>query len=81
MSAALLSLSLSSPPRGTADAQVVAGMRSLREIFVDEKECLIHGDLHTGSVMVPDAAARVRRPAKVIDADLPVDGTLSSFGK
>ena len=56
-------------------------MRSLREIFVDEKECLIHGDLHTGSVMVPDAAARVRRPAKVIDADLPVDGTLSSFGK
>ena len=25
----------------------------LRHAFLSEKECLIHGDLHTGSVMVP----------------------------
>ena len=39
----------------------------LRENFLTVKECLLHGDLHTGSVMVP--AAGSSGAAKVIDGE------------
>ena len=50
-----------------ADAQLVAAVAALRTTFLTRKECLVHGDLHTGSVMVPAGGAD--GPAKVIDAE------------
>ena len=50
-----------------ADDELRRGVAELREIFLSEKECLIHGDLHTGSVMVP--AAGSSGAAKVIDGE------------
>ena len=50
-----------------ADDELRRGVAELREVFLSEKECLIHGDLHTGSVMVP--AAGSSGTAKVIDGE------------
>ena len=50
-----------------ADDELRRGVAELREVFLSEKECLIHGDLHTGSVMVP--AAGSSGAAKVIDGE------------
>ena len=50
-----------------ADTELVAAVERLRTIFLTRKECLVHGDLHTGSVMVP--AAGGDGPARVIDAE------------
>ena len=50
-----------------ADGDLRRGVAELREVFLSEKECLIHGDLHTGSVMVP--AAGSSGAAKVIDGE------------
>ena len=49
-----------------ADGDLRRGVAELREVFLKEKECLIHGDLHTGSVMVPTAGSGA---AKVIDGE------------
>ena len=49
-----------------ADDELRRGVAELREVFLSEKECLIHGDLHTGSVMVPAAGSGA---AKVIDGE------------
>lgn len=40
-----------------ADGDLVRGVQQLREAFMTKKECLIHGDLHTGSIMVPVQSA------------------------
>ena len=65
------------------DRDVVAGVKKLREAFLTKKECLVHGDLHTGSIMVttPGAvdvtdggaggrgASAAAAKAKIIDAE------------
>lgn len=40
-----------------ADAQLVTAVHRLRSLFLTKRECLVHGDLHTGSVMVPSPTA------------------------
>ena len=50
-----------------ADDELRRGVAELRENFLTVKECLLHGDLHTGSVMVP--AAGSSGAAKVIDGE------------
>lgn len=54
-----------------ADLDVLAAVRSLCDAFLTIKECLVHGDLHTGSIMVPSLAAAggAGMNAKVIDAE------------
>lgn len=63
-------------PENLPDAQALANDRAmLREIgalkwqFMTEAEALIHGDLHTGSVMVRPADAGRPRSTKVIDPE------------
>lgn len=51
-----------------SDAELKAAMLSMRSAFQTRRECLVHGDLHTGSVMVPAAtAAAPDAPAVVIE--------------
>lgn len=50
-----------------ADAALCEGVLAMRSTFLMTKQCLVHGDLHTGSVMVP--ADGGTGPAKVIDAE------------
>ena len=33
------------------DSKVLNAAEKIRNIFLERKECLVHGDLHTGSVM------------------------------
>ena len=49
------------------DAAACTAVAALKHMFLTRKECLVHGDLHTGSVMVPTAGASGH--AKVIDAE------------
>ncbi|XP_064618274.1 methylthioribose kinase-like isoform X2 [Liolophura sinensis] len=42
---------------------ILAAAREMKSLFLEKKECLVHGDLHTGSVMVNQSLA------KVIDAE------------
>ena len=58
-----------------SDTLAVNAVAELRAIFLGRKECLVHGDLHTGSVMVPvevtgggDVVGGTAT-AKVIDAE------------
>jgi 5-methylthioribose kinase len=59
-----------------ADAELRNGVEQLRLAFLSRKECLVHGDIHTGSVMVPisDSADGA---AKVIDAEFAHFGAAS----
>lgn len=41
------------------DPDVLSAAAQMKRIFLDKKECLIHGDLHTGSVMVKESNAKV----------------------
>ena len=50
-----------------ADDELRRGVAELRENFLTVKECLLHGDLHTGSVMVPRAGSS--GVSKVIDGE------------
>ena len=50
-----------------ADEVLCGHVLTLRDTFLQRKECLVHGDLHTGSVMVPCGGAD--GAAKVIDAE------------
>lgn len=50
-----------------ADNALRDGVDGLRAIFLTSRQCLVHGDLHTGSVMVPRGGAD--GPAKVIDCE------------
>lgn len=50
-----------------ADPSLTHATDELCTIFLERKQCLVHGDLHTGSVMVPAGGAD--GPAKVIDAE------------
>ncbi|XP_071808727.1 methylthioribose kinase-like isoform X1 [Asterias amurensis] len=45
------------------DQEVLESVRTLNDIFTEQKECLTHGDLHLGSVMVDGCTP------KVIDAE------------
>ena len=36
------------------DQSVIDAAKRMRTIFLEKKECLSHGDLHTGSIMVSD---------------------------
>ena len=63
-------------PENLVDAQALANDRAmLREIgalkwqFMTEAEALVHGDLHTGSVMVRAPGAGCARSTKVIDPE------------
>jgi len=62
-----------------ADAALVAGFGELRALFLESRECLIHGDLHTGSIMVPASEASESGGgggggAKVIDQEFAMFG-------
>lgn len=39
--------------------QILANAEKMKEIFLEKKECLIHGDLHTGSIMVLNDSAKL----------------------
>lgn len=41
------------------DENLLAVVKDMRQIFTEKKECLIHGDLHAGSVMVKETDARM----------------------
>lgn len=41
------------------DEKVLSVAREMKQIFTQKKECLIHGDLHTGSVMVKSTDCRI----------------------
>ena len=57
------------------DDELKEAMLAMRSVFQTRRECLVHGDLHTGSIMVPAAAAAAKgrkpvdAPAVVIDAE------------
>ncbi|XP_021358736.1 uncharacterized protein LOC110453865 isoform X2 [Mizuhopecten yessoensis] len=39
--------------------QVLTNAAKMKKIFLEKKECLIHGDLHTGSIMVCNDSAKL----------------------
>lgn len=39
---------------------VIEGAKEMKRIFQETKECVVHGDLHTASVMVRDNRPKVR---------------------
>ncbi|XP_060076671.1 methylthioribose kinase-like [Ylistrum balloti] len=39
--------------------QVLANAAKMKKVFLEKKECLIHGDLHTGSIMVYNDSAKL----------------------
>lgn len=41
------------------DGTVLSAAKDMLQIFLQKKECLIHGDLHTGSIMVKGTDARI----------------------
>jgi len=43
-----------------SDTTALEGAAQLKTHFLEGKECLCHGDLHTGSVMVKGQSAKVR---------------------
>ncbi|EPZ52647.1 S-methyl-5-thioribose kinase [Alicyclobacillus acidoterrestris] len=45
-----------------ADEELLAGVLQLREKFMSQSQALIHGDLHTGSIMVNQAETKVIDP-------------------
>lgn len=55
------------------DGDLKEAMLAMRSVFETRRECLVHGDLHTGSIMVPTSAATglepADAPAVVIDAE------------
>ena len=42
-----------------SDADVLNTAKKMLDIFLHKKECLVHGDLHTGSIMVKSEDARM----------------------
>lgn len=42
-----------------ADEQVTTTVNRMLKLFLEKKECLLHGDLHTGSILVNDKHARM----------------------
>lgn len=38
---------------------ILEEVHHLMQIFVSKQECLVHGDLHTGSIMVNNGTAKV----------------------
>ena len=46
-------------PRVHDDKVLQENAAKLRTKFTDVKECLLHGDLHTGSIMVKQGMAKV----------------------
>lgn len=41
------------------DQQVLDTANTMLKLFLEKKECLLHGDLHTGSILVKDTSARM----------------------
>ena len=41
------------------DQQVLQTANKMLKIFFEKKECLVHGDLHTGSILVKGSDARI----------------------
>ncbi|XP_038060015.1 methylthioribose kinase-like isoform X2 [Patiria miniata] len=54
------------------DPEIVANIQSLHLVFLQRKECLTHGDLHLGSVMVNESSV------KLIDAEFAFMGPAAS---
>ncbi len=62
------------------DEKLCSEVERLKVIFLSQKECLVHGDLHTGSVMVPiDAATAVDAAGAVMTAKV-IDAEFAHFG-
>lgn len=38
---------------------IMTAAREMKSLFLEKKECLVHGDLHTASVMVNESLAKV----------------------
>lgn len=49
----------SSLPQLYDNPQVLEAAAVMKNLFLTKKECLLHGDLHTGSVMVDDGNSKV----------------------
>ena len=43
-----------------ADKEACQQAEEMRRLFLESQQCLCHGDLHTGSVMVKDRQPKVR---------------------
>ena len=46
------------------DVAVMATVEKVKRVFVEDKECLIHGDLHVNSVIVKDNDFKVSQNAQ-----------------
>lgn len=46
----------------TDDEDLILAISELRHKFISAKEALIHGDLHTGSIMVTENSTKVIDP-------------------
>ena len=42
------------------DQEVLRAAENMKQLFLNKKESVIHGDLHTGSLMVKESDSRVR---------------------
>ncbi len=48
------------------DQTIQSAVEHLRTLFLEKKECLVQGDLHTGSVMIKDGDAKVRMSLVIV---------------
>ena len=46
-------------PKVYEDNEVLTAVQKLEQIFLEKKQCLVHGDFHTGSVMVDGEDVKV----------------------
>ena len=63
------------------DGELKEAMLAMRSVFQTRRECLVHGDLHTGSIMVPAAAAAAALGTKPVDAPaVVIDAEFAFYG-
>jgi len=55
------------------DKKLICAVRKLREKFICKKQAVIHGDLHTGSIMVN----KMKKSIKIIDSEFAFCGPIS----
>ena len=53
---------MTSPPQFRSDAELKVAAQALKEAFMGRAEALIHGDLHSGSIMVTESETKMIDP-------------------
>ena len=48
------------------DQSVLEGVAKMKALFLNKKECLLHGDLHTGSIMIHGTTPKVGEAHRVL---------------